>query len=348
VVLAGVLTALACEARPVALGEVPPATATAEPDAIPMVVAHGGQGSPADRSDGPAAAAARALEALDAGRTAEQAAIAGVMVLEDDPRFNAGIGSNLRLDGRTVECDAAIMDDTGRFGAVSGVTGIRNPILAAAAVADSPHQFLAGPGADAFARTLALPEADLRTDRARARLAAGVDALAADRVWRGFDWRARWNFPTPPPASGDEVRAGGEPEPIAPRDTVGVVVRTADGHYVAALSTGGTALALRGRVGDVPQLGAGLYAGPAGAVATTGLGEAITRERLAAEVYRLLERDVEPTEAIRRAARRISRAEGVGAVAVSRRGFGAWATTQMAWAATSPDGTVRADTVIHR
>src|SRR5690606_40231620 len=99
----------------------------------------------------------------------------------------------------------------------------------------------------------------------------------------------------------------------------------------------------------VPILGAGLYAGPFGAVAATGKGEAIMRERVAAEVYALLEAGETPTDAIELVMRGISPEEGVGVIAVSERGWGAAATSQMAWAVRDRDQRHQADTWIgHR
>jgi beta-aspartyl-peptidase (threonine type) len=348
------ILALACTELPT-VGEVPEPTPEADVVELgPLIVAHGGQGSPADRSDGPAAAVDRGFELLasdDADALA--AAIAALELLEDDPRFNAGTGANLRLDGHTIETDAAVMDDRERFGAVSGIAGVRHPIRVAEAVLATPHLFLAGTWAQAFADTLGLEHRELETEQARQKLARAYGQLFAEQgPWAQWDWRAHWNFPGEPPANLEAALAmledpgqGSEPDT---RDTVGVVVRTGAGRYAAALSTGGTTLAIRGRVGDVPILGAGLYAGPHGAVAATGKGEAIMRERVAAEVYALLERGETPNDAIRLAIRDITPEEGVGVIAVSERGFGAVATSQMAWAARDREQRVTADSWIQR
>lgn len=332
-----------------------------------VVLTHGGQGSPASRSDGPAAAAEAAWTALAAGSERRDAAIEAIAILEDDPRFNAGKGANLRLDGETIQCDAAIMDvdDAGqpRFGAVSGLSGVRSPVRLARAVTDTPHLFLAGEGARAFAERRGAELSPLETPQARAKLERGWTRLFEGRyaTWKGFDWRAAWNYEVAPPADldaalalarGEEGASGGDTETgeqgddAETKDTVGVVLRTADGDYVAALSTGGTTLALRGRVGDVPQLGAGLFAGPFGAVAATGRGEAIVRERVAARVYDLMADGVAPRRAIELATRDIGADEGVGVIAVSRLGHAAAATSQMAWAARTEDGLERADHVV--
>src|SRR5439155_944160 len=67
--------------------------------------------------------------------------------------------------------------------------------------------------------------------------------------------------------------------------TVGAVARDRRGRFAAGTSTGGTAFMLPGRVGDSPIVGAGLYAGPHGAVSATGFGEAILKRVLSKFVY---------------------------------------------------------------
>src|SRR5947207_8868597 len=108
-------------------------------------VAHGGVGSPAAHSDGCRRAVDVALAALTADPDPLAAAVAGALVLEDDPRFNAGTGSVVRLDG-TIQMDAAVMTSDGRFGAVAGIERVKNPALVAQAVLATPHLFLAGDG----------------------------------------------------------------------------------------------------------------------------------------------------------------------------------------------------------
>src|SRR5687767_14358316 len=117
-------------------------------------IAHGGVGSGPELSDGPRAAVDAALAVLEAGGDPLDAAVAGVVVMEDDPRFNAGTGSKVRLDGKTVQMDAAVMDSGGRFGAVAVIEDVKNPVLVARAVAETPHRLIAGDGAQRFARAL--------------------------------------------------------------------------------------------------------------------------------------------------------------------------------------------------
>ena len=84
----------------------------------PVILTHGGAASPSKNADGCVLAAEAARAVLAAGGDALAAALAATAMLEDDPRFNAGTGSNLRLDGGVIEMDAAVMVSDGRFGAV--------------------------------------------------------------------------------------------------------------------------------------------------------------------------------------------------------------------------------------
>jgi beta-aspartyl-peptidase (threonine type) len=196
---------------------------------------------------------------LKAGGTALDAVEAAVRALEDNPQFNAGRGSVFTAEGR-VECDAAIMDGRNRMaGAVAGVRSTRNPIVLARAVMEqSPHVFLAGSGADAFAR------------------AHGIEA--AEAGWFETAERRRQL---------DEILAN----PGAPFDvgmkygTVGAVARDVHGHVAAATSTGGLTGKKWGRVGDSPLIGAGTYADDrAGAISCTGAGEFFIRLGVAHEI----------------------------------------------------------------
>jgi isoaspartyl peptidase/L-asparaginase-like protein (Ntn-hydrolase superfamily) len=269
-----------------------------------------------------------ALRALESGSDPVDAAVAGVVVLEDDPRFNAGTGSRVRLDGKSIQMDASVMRSDGRFGAVAGVERVKNPVKVARAVMDSPHLLLQGDGATRFARTLALPDYDpltpesLAKSRTQQRVLLGADAPAE---WRAFDWRAHWNFEGPVPA---ELSAD-----AGAHDTVGVAVRGRDGRFGVALSTGGMSLALRGRVGDVPILGAGLYAGPRGAAAATGAGERIIEAGLARQVHGWLEHDTTAQEAANRAVAAIRGRGDIGIIVVGPRDLAAAADRPMAWAA---------------
>ncbi|MBM3572541.1 MAG: L-asparaginase, partial [Alphaproteobacteria bacterium] len=146
-------------------------------------------------------------------------------------------------------------------------------------VIETPHILIAG--AINFARALGFADyaPDSATARARfARVRAvlqgrGDDTLSYSTAWQRYDWKKAWNFDT------SLAAALGSP------DTVGAVARDGQGRYAAATSTGGTSISFLGRVGDVPIYGCGIYAGPLGAVATTGNGEDIVKKLLAKAVY---------------------------------------------------------------
>ncbi len=225
------------------------------------IVVHGGAGrlpTEGDRLDRMRSGAAAAVEAghavLTAGGTALDAVEAAVIVLEDDPEFNAGRGAALTEYGR-VELDASMMDGTTRAaGAVAAVRGVRNPIRAARVVMEEDrHVLLVGAPATEFAATAGLAfesETWFVTERERLAL-AGLDGAA--------------------------------------HGTVGAVARDSQGRLAAATSTGGVSGQRLGRVGDSPLVGAGTWADDATvAVSCTGHGESIIRSALAHEVDALI------------------------------------------------------------
>lgn len=294
----------------------------------PIILTHGGAGAPASLKDGPQTAAEAGLARLLSGGGALDACVAATVVLEDDPRFNAGTGSNLRLDGQTLEMDAAVMTDDGRSGAVANLAAVRNPVLVAAEVrARTPHLLLAGEGALRFARRLGFPEYDPVTPKARNKLERARKGLRGELAddeefgsWRGRDLRALWNFAADCTIYDPEYdqRLG---------DTVGAVARDGDGHFAAASSTGGTLVMLRGRIGDTPIIGCGLYAGPAGAATATGVGEEIVRRFLSKTVYDWIAAGLHPQEACRRGVALFPDEFGVGVLAVGKDGHG-WASNR--------------------
>ena len=155
-----------------------------------------------------AAAAARARAVLEQGGDALAAAIEATVYLEDDPRFNAGTGANLRLDGQTVEMDASVMCSDGRFGGVACIERVKNPVRVAARVMKTPHLLLVGAGATAFARRLGFPDHDPATDAARHKHARALAELRGEgdgayvveaAPWRRSALASIWNFPGDPP-----------------------------------------------------------------------------------------------------------------------------------------------------
>jgi L-asparaginase / beta-aspartyl-peptidase len=278
------------------------------------VLVHGGAGDVADERvpvhvAGCRRAADAAFALLAEGASALDAAERAVVVLEDDPVFNAGTGACLTRDGR-LELDACVMDGaTLRVGAVCALSPFEHPIAVARAVLDDgTHVLYAAAGADAFARHAgfepALPESMI-TDAARDKLR---HALASGKI---VSW------------------AGG---------TVGAVARDRHGHVAAATSTGGTVGKRPGRVGDTPLVGAGTFADDAGGAASaTGQGEGIMRVLLSARAVDALARGESPDTAAATVIRELYERVGAtgGIIVVDPRGRLGFArsTRTMTWAA---------------
>jgi len=196
---------------------------------------------------------------LAEGGSALDAVEAAVVMLEDDPKFNAGRGSVFTYNGVN-ELDAAIMDGRDRSaGAVTGVTHVRNPIRLARTVMErSPHVFLGREGAEEFAREQGLEMVD-------------PDWFATPERWRQLQELKAQNL--------------GWFDVDLKYGTVGAVAVDAAGHVAAATSTGGLTGKRWGRIGDSPVIGAGSFADDrAGAVSATGAGEFFIRAGVAHEI----------------------------------------------------------------
>ncbi len=254
-----------------------------------VILTHGGAGSKNEYSDGTQRACQVGLEARRSGATVLESVCKAVAALEDDSRFNAGIGSRRRVDG-SVQMDAACMDSEGKFGSVAVVEGFKNPIYIAHEVTKIKNRMLAGGGAAKFARE------------------KGCEPLDPESI--------------------AHQKSGG-------LDTVGAVMF--DGkHFAAGLSTGGTGGSIPGRVGDTPLIGCGLYAGPSGAVAATGDGEAILMNLTAYRAYQMLEDGMNPELVLGEALDWFEDGQDIGLLLVTKEGRAAGSNRAMAWAAHSP------------
>lgn len=288
----------------------------------PAIIAHGGAGGSIAWADGCRKASEAGMQGLAMGGEALEAVVAAVAVLEDDGRFNAGSGSELGLDGVTIEMDAAVMDTRGRLGAVACIQNVRNPVRVARAVADTPHCLIAGDGALRLARALGHQPYYSVTEAARKNHAGILGKLESEKQAMpgadNEDFLRYWNYAVPP--------AFRNP---AACDTVGAVARDADGHFAVAGSTGGSAPALLGRVGDTALVGSGFYAGPHGAIAATGVGEHIIRHMLAREVYQWIADGMPLDRALRRGVDLIGKDVDIGLVGVTRNAQGACSNRDM-------------------
>ncbi|MDX1520055.1 MAG: isoaspartyl peptidase/L-asparaginase family protein [Anaerolineae bacterium] len=234
----------------------------------PAIIIHGGawdipQAEHAAHQAGCRAAALAGFEILAGGGSALDAVEAAVTLLEDDPAFDAGIGSHLNQAG-VVQLDAGMMDGaTLQVGALAGVERLQNPIRVARLLLTSKHNMFIGEGAVEWA------------------MRHGIDPIDPQRliVPREADRFERHRQRT--------LRAKTETFPVAPSarrpdGTVGAVAIDRAGNVVAGTSTGGTLYKPVGRVGDSPLPGCGYFAdNQLAAVSSTGHGESIIRVQLA-------------------------------------------------------------------
>ncbi|GMH00530.1 hypothetical protein Nepgr_002369 [Nepenthes gracilis] len=241
--------------------------------------------------------AAASLLTKDSSRCLDAVAMA-IKVLEDDPSTNAGRGSNLTEDG-CVECDASIMDgESGAFGAVGAVPGVRNAIQIAALLAKDqligskllgriPPRFLVGEGARLWAKSkgIVLPETIeesnrwLLTERSKAQWQkykamldhAKTEVFAMEHS-SGVQEKATLSEVDTFPTDVARKHGGGRlsmqnavaAEENCIVDTVGVICVDSSGHIASGASSGGIAMKVSGRVGLAAMYASGCWASTKG------------------------------------------------------------------------------------
>lgn len=237
----------------------------------PVIVVHGGAATPNEGvyRQGVIEAAKAGWGVLKNRGSALDAVEVAVNNMEDNPIFDAGIGSYLTLDGKA-EMDASIMyGPTLEAGAVACISGFSRPISVARKVMEeTDHILLVGEGARRFALAVGFEEVDVVTKHAIEDWEKAKKALSSDSELIGTTsyWIKMREL------------CKKYPNLINDSNTVGAVAIDVDGHVAAATSTGGITLKLPGRVGDTPLIGCGTYADDeGGAVSATGHGENIIR-----------------------------------------------------------------------
>lgn len=248
---------------------------------------------------------AGAWEILSQGGYALDAVEAGVRITEaDENNTTVGIGGAPDRDG-FVTLDACIMDEKGRCGAVAFLENIAHPISVARKVMENtPHIMLVGEGALKFAREMGFEEVNLLTEK-------------SEKAWKSWLEKAEYK-----PIINVENH-----------DTIGMLAIDAAGRLAGACTTSGAAYKMRGRVGDSPIIGAGLFVdADAGAATATGLGEEMIRNAGSAMVVEAMRRGASPYEACREIVERIIRKNPqspelqVGFIALNTKGaYGAYA-----------------------
>ncbi len=221
-----------------------------------------------------------AWKILSVGGKALDAVEAGARVPEGDPKeTSVGLGGLPDRDGR-VTLDACIMDELGNIGSVACLEHIVHPVSVARKVMEkTPHVMLVGEGALQFALANGFKKENLLTRE-------------SEKAWK--EWLKEKKY-----------------KPIANienHDTIGIVALDALGNLSGACTTSGMAYKMRGRVGDSPIIGAGLYVdNEIGASTSTGVGEEVIRIVGCHLVVELMRQGNSPEQACKLAVERIIR-----------------------------------------
>jgi N4-(beta-N-acetylglucosaminyl)-L-asparaginase len=252
-----------------------------------------------------------AWKILSAGGLALDAVEAGVRVTEASQNCCVGLGGNPDRDG-FVTLDACIMDHTGNCGSVVFLERIKHPVSVARRVMEkTPHVMLAGEGAQKFAINEGFP---LETSKL---------SPEAEKAYE--NWLKQNNYQ---PGINRENQGHG---PFAPgilengdwnHDTIGMIALDEQGRLSGSCTTSGMGFKMRGRIGDSPIIGAGLYVdGEVGAAVATGQGEDIIRICGAHTIVEYMRNNLSPEEACKKTMERLLKIKGLEKAKQIQAGF---------------------------
>jgi N4-(beta-N-acetylglucosaminyl)-L-asparaginase len=255
-------------------------------------------------------------KALDA---VEQAAIA----IENDINCCVGLGGNPDRDGY-VTLDASIMDEKANCGSIAFMERIKHPISVARKLMETtPHVFLAGVGAQQFALANGFP------------LESGELSPDAAKAYK--QWLVKAEYKPVINIEQQQSHPKGEHGPFAPNrfddgsfnhDTMGTIALDANGDVSGMCTTSGMGFKMRGRVGDSPIIGAGLFVdNEVGAATSSGQGEEVIRVCGTHLVVEFMRNGLSPYEACKKAVERIikpnperAKTFQVGFIAINKQG----------------------------
>ena len=220
----------------------------------------------------------KAGQMLDKGEHALDAAVAGVAIEEENPKnTTVGYGGAPDRTGK-VTLDACVMNHLGDCGSVVAVENIVNVArLAKDVMEKTPHVMLSGKGAEEFAISQGYKKTDLLTDKSK-------------KEWKEWlkdrDYRPIIN--------------------IENHDTIGMLCIDKNNNLSGACTTSGLAYKMKGRVGDSPIIGSGLFIdNKIGGAVATGLGEEVVKTVGSFLVVELMRQGLSPQEACEKAVKRI-------------------------------------------
>jgi N4-(beta-N-acetylglucosaminyl)-L-asparaginase len=260
------------------------------------------------------AANKEAWKTLENGGRALDAVEAGVKIPEADMNnHSVGRAGYPDRDGH-VTLDACIMDEFGNCGAVAAIENIAHPISVARLVMEkTPHVLLVGEGAQQFALEQGFKKEKLLTPE-------------SEKAWKKWLITAKYK----PVINIENKMPGGKYN----HDTIGMLALDSKGNLSGACTTSGMAFKLRGRVGDSPIIGAGLYIdNEVGGATSTGVGEEVIRNVGSFLVVELMRQGYSPHDACKEAVNRIIKRKPetakeiqVGFLALNKKGeYGAYA-----------------------
>jgi N4-(beta-N-acetylglucosaminyl)-L-asparaginase len=261
---------------------------------------------------------AEAWKILYNGGRAVDAVERGVQIPEADPSDQSvGFGGLPDRDGK-VTLDACIMDEYANCGSVMFLEGVKHPIQVARKVMEkTPHIQLVGEGALQFALENGFKVENLLTPK-------------AEKAWQEWLKHSEYDPMTIPKLLEKQSKPGQQDN----HDTIGMLAIDVNNNLSGACTTSGMAFKMRGRVGDSPIIGAGLFVdNEIGAATATGVGEEVLRICGSHTVVELMRQGLKPGEACKKAVERIAnkRAKAakdiqVGLIAVNKKGeYGGYA-----------------------
>ena len=242
-----------------------------------------------------AAANAAAFAKLSSGGSLLDAVEEGARVPEADPsNHSVGMGGYPDRDGH-VTLDAIIMDDRGNVGAVAALEDVVHAVSVARKVMEkTPHTILVGEGATRFALEQGFPKTKL---------------LTPDSEAEWHKWLASNHYK--PQANIENRNQYLQPGSARDHDTIGILARDSAGRLAGACTTSGMAFKMRGRVGDSPQCGAGLFVeAGVGAATSTGVGEEVTRIAGTSRVIASMRAGMSPLQACQEALQHLVKLRG--------------------------------------
>lgn len=249
-----------------------------------------------------------AWKILSADGRALDAVEQGVMVTEASQNCCVGLGANPDRDGY-VTLDACIMDEFFNCGSVAFLERIKHPVSVARRVMEkTPHVMLVGSGAQQFAIAEGFTLEEQKLSPA---------AQQSYKEWlKKSEYKPMINMENMP------VRQEGNRDhgPSAPgrlengdwnHDTIGMIALDTKGNLSGTCTTSGMGFKMRGRVGDSPIIGAGLFVdNEIGACAATGQGEDVIRVAGAHSVVEMMRQGSSPEEACKKVIERIVKIKG--------------------------------------